>query len=215
MLHGEHRRRAVAAAASRPADASRRRGQGGTRRLSRRPQPLKTMFVKKINGPISWSTAKIMLASSPRPYAVDVTIRRVLRACPNKRAQNTAGPTPRPRSARFHGFGTDHRPRRGRAAGRHPSDHWPGGAAGGRLVRAARASVARPVDDLWSSSASRDWCGASPPPREAPLRRGCALQMLGVWLGAAARAALISVPFAGTAASTYESSEGAGAPIAA
>ena len=58
--------------------------------------------------------------------------------------------------------------------------------------------------------------GAAPPrPREAPLRRGCALQMLGVWLGAAARAALISVPFAGTAASTYESSEGAGAPIAA
>ena len=165
MLHGEHRRRAVAAAASRPADASRRRGQGGTRRLSRRPQPLKTMFVKKINGPISWSTAKIMLASSPRPYAVDVTIRLVLRACPNKRAQNTAGPTPRPRSARFHGFGTDHRPRRGRAAGRHPSDHWPGGAAGGRLVRAARASVARPVDDLWSSSASRDWCGAAPRPR--------------------------------------------------
>ena len=24
---------------------------------------------------------------------------------------------------------------------------------------------ARPVDDLWSSSASRDWCGASPRPR--------------------------------------------------
>ena len=215
MLHGEHRRRAVAAAASRPTDASRRRGQGGTRRLSRRPQPLKTMFVKKINGPISWSTAKIMLASSPRPYAVDVTIRLVLRACPNKRAQNTAGPTPRPRSARLHGFGNDLRRRRGRAAGRHHSGHWPGGAAGDGLDGGARQVFARPVDDLWSSSASRDWCGASPPPREAPLRRGCALQMLGVWLGAAARAALISVPFAGTAASTYESSEGAGAPIAA
>jgi len=67
MLHGEHRRRAVAVAASRPTDASRRGGQGGTRRRSRRPQPLKTMFVRKINVPISSSTAKITLASSPRP----------------------------------------------------------------------------------------------------------------------------------------------------
>ena len=181
MLHGEHRRRAVAAAASRPADASRRRGQGGTRRLSRRPQPLKTMFVKKINGPISWSTAKIMLASSPRPYAVDVTIRLVLRACPNKRAQNTAGPTPRPRSARLHGFGNDLRRRRGRAAGRHHSGHWPGGAAGDGLDGGARQVFARPVDDLWSSSASRDWCGASPRPRSIQrcAAQGLAWQLCG------------------------------------
>ena len=66
ILHGERRRRTVAAAASHPTDAPRRRGQGGTRRR-RLPQPLKTMFVRKINGPISWSTAKITLASSPRP----------------------------------------------------------------------------------------------------------------------------------------------------
>jgi len=31
---------------------------------------------------------------------------------------------------------------------------------------------ARPVDDLWSSSASRDWCGASPRPR--PIQRSAA-----------------------------------------
>ena len=145
--------------------------------------------------PISSSTAKIALTSSPRPYAVDVTIRRVLRGCANKRAQNTAGPTPRPRSARLHGFGNDLRRRRGRAAGRHHSGHWPGGAAVDGLDGGA-LQVARPVDDLWSSSASRDGRRAAPPPREAPLRRGCALQMLGVWLGAAARAAAISVPFA-------------------
>ena len=77
-----------------------------------------------------------------------------------------------------------------------------------------RQVFARPVDDLWSSSASRDGCSAAPPPREAPLRRGCALQMLGVWLGAAARAASISVRFVETRASIYEPSEGAGAPIA-
>ena len=52
------------------------------------------MFVRRIDVPISGSTAKIALASSPRPYAVDVTIRRVLRGCANKRTQNTAGPTP-------------------------------------------------------------------------------------------------------------------------
>ena len=38
---------------------------------------------------------------------------------------------------------------------------------------AGRGQVfARPVDDLWSSSASRDWCGASPRPR--PIQRSAA-----------------------------------------
>ena len=50
MLHGEHRR-AVAVAASRPTDASRRRGQGGTRRCHRSSQPLETLFVRKIDVP--------------------------------------------------------------------------------------------------------------------------------------------------------------------
>ena len=94
MLHGERRRRAVVAASAHSTEASRRRGQGGTHRRHRSSQPLETLFVRRIDEPISWSTAKIALASSPRPYAVDVTIRRVLRGCPNKRTQNTTGPTP-------------------------------------------------------------------------------------------------------------------------
>ena len=54
---------------------------------------------------------------------------------------------------------------------------------------------ARPVDDLWSSSASRDWCGASPRPR--PIQRcaaeGARLDELDAG-GAATASAKVSAP---------------------
>ena len=172
MLHGEHRRRTVSAAASRPTDASRRRGQGGTRRCHRSSQPLETLFVRRIDEPISWSTAKIALASSPRPYAVDVTIRRVLRGCANKRTQNTAGPTPvrGPRGSVASGTLTALD-----AGARRVGIPQTTGPVELRATAstAERGQVfARPVDDLWSSSASRDWYGASPRPHA--IQRGAA-----------------------------------------
>ena len=172
MLHGEHRRRTVSAAASRPTDASRRRGQGGTRRCHRSSQPLETLFVRRIDEPISWSTAKIALASSPRPYAVDVTIRRVLRGCANKRTQNTAGPTPvrGPRGSVASGTLTALD-----AGARRVGIPQTTGPVELRATAstAERGQVfARPVDDLWSSGASRDWYGVAAAPRDPALRCG-------------------------------------------
>ena len=59
---------------------------------------------------------------------------------------------------------------RGGSASLRPLARWSCGRHG--LDRAARASVARPVDDLWSSGASRDWYGVAAAPRDPALRRG-------------------------------------------